>query len=609
MGRKFFLLFDFAFIDPHGVLKAKTAGLHFMDAELRPDDQVGLLTYTAFKGLVLHEYLTADHAKVRCLVDGFGLRHLVGRAENLTDFIYSADLQEQTAAPPGSVSPEREASASEGFFQRQARLQTGQSVDEGARQSYIDRARQFIESLDNFARVLRYIPGYKHIILFSGGLAQQVLFGRKGGAALGSWSNPDELAAQLSSYDSSQPDTGLRGDYTNMLQQFRASNSPVYTLDMSRTTMEADVTSNEGRGQAAREFDGADSLRQIASGTGGRFYANTVDHKKAMDNIQSITGAYYVLGYSVGEQWDGKFHKIKVRVSRKGCEVMAQGGYFSPKPFKEYTSFEKLLHATDLALSDVPQLQIPAEIPVQAMALTVKGQPQLAAFTRASTAVHGEVLAKKAEAYLLVLDESGEVAVIKRFKLALPEAKAGKDTLLPSFVLPANPGRYTCRIVLRNMETGQGARGSAAVVIPGTTSAPLVVDPPLLLAPDTRSLDLASSEEGLLSVVFAYDSNTYAPLVGAVPAGLKTLFAALRCSSTIPKPDLDISVSVQEAEAPSPAPIPVTILERSQDGPTTVFLLELATGELRAGRFILLVRATDKSGSNAASAKMEFVVK
>jgi VWFA-related protein len=603
LNRKFFLLFDFGFIDPRGIIKAKNAGLHFIDAELQPDDEVGLLTYTAFRGLVLHEYLTTDHRKIRRIVDEFGLRRLVGRAENLTDFIYTVDLEERAPTPGGQLSPV------EDFFQRQARLQTGQQVDEGAKQGYVIRARHLVESLDNFARVLRYIPGYKNIILFSGGLARQVLYGKKGGAVLDAWTTPEELAAQLSIYDSAQADSGLRGDFTSMLEQFKASNSPVYALDVSRSQKEADVAYNEGTGLVARELEGADSLRQFASGTGGKFYANTMDFKKIMGNIQDITGAYYVLGYSVSEKWDGKFHKIKVRVKRKGCDVMAQGGYFSPKPFKEYTSFEKLLHVTDLALSEVPQLRVPGDIPVAAMAVTVKGWPQLAAFTRASRAAQADILGKKTEAYLLLLDQNGEVAVIKRFKLALPDDKAGKETFFPSFLLTVKPGRYSCRIVLRNMETGQGARGSTSLVVPGAPSAPVVLDPPLLLTLDPQALDLAASEAGSLSVLFGYDANYYAPLVGDVPAGLNKLFAAMRCSSGGPNPDFEISASLQEAGAPAPTNVPVSVLKKTQDGQASLILAELGTGELRPGRYTLQVVAKEKSGPSAGSAIVDFVVK
>jgi len=603
MRRKFLLLFDLAFMDPRGILKAREAGLRFIDATLGPEDEVALMAYTPYRGLVLYEYLTLDHQRVRRLVEGLGLKKVTGRAENLTEYLYSRDLVEERTPRADEQTPE------ETFFERQARLQASQRVDEGVRLSYVDKAQDLITALDNLAVALRHLPGYKNVILFSEGIASQVLFGKRGGGTSGAGSTVGQLVQQMRDYDAAQADTGIRASFTHMLEQFRAANAPIFALDVSRSQNESGFGSAAaGPGSAGQELAGTDSLRQAASVTGGRFYANTVTKEHAAGDIQSVTGAFYVLGYSIGETWDGKFHKIKVRVKRKGCDVVAQGGYFSPKPFRDYTDFEKLLHVTDLALSDVPQFQPPREIPVTAMAVNVKGQPRLVAFAKARRAALDEVLANKAEAYLLLLDEAGEVSVVKRFKLDLPQDTAGKDTFFPTFLLPARPGRYTCRLVLRNMETGLGARGSASLVLPGTLGAPLTLDPPLLLTPDRRSLDLSAAEEGRLSVLFGYDADTYAPLTGDAPAGLSRVFVALRCTSDAPNPAIEVSASLGEANAATLAGVPVSVVGRSQDGPTALVLAEIATGELRPGRYTLRIEARDAAGRAAASV-VEFTVK
>ncbi len=610
MVRKFFLLFDFGFLDPRGVLRSKNAGLHFIDTQLRPGDEVGLLTYTTYRGLVLHEYFTPDHARLRRIVEGFGLRRLAGRAENLADFIYTEDLgRNPEPAPSGQA-----VNAAEDSFQRQARLQTGQQVDAGARQGYVDRARDFVESLQNFALVLRYIPGYKNVILFSGGIARQVLYGKRGGATLDAWMTPDQLATQMSAYDAAQADSGLRDDFSSMVREFRASNAPIYALDVSKIQKESDVTYGEGTGVTVREFDGSDSLRQIASESGGRFFATTVDYKKALEDIQDVTGAYYVLGYSVSEKWDGKFHKIKVKVKRPGCDVAAQGGYFSPKPFKEYTSFEKLLHVTDLALSDSPQLQVPAEMPVEAMALTAGGWTRLMAVGRASRDRMAGVIGKKAEAYLLLTDEKGDVVLIKKYRLDLPEKE--RQTYFPSFLVSAKPGRYTCRLVLRNMETGAGARGSAPLTVPAPAdpagaavpAGAIALDPPLLLTPDPQSLDLAGPEADSPSAVFSYDAGTHAPAVGRVPAGTARPFAALRCASNAEPGGLAVTASLLRGDALAGTPVPLSILKEDRKGPVALRLVEIETGALEPGHYLLEFAVSEKSGSPPVRAAAEFDV-
>ncbi len=603
LGRKFFLLFDFAFIDPRGVLRAKAAGLHFIDTELRHGDQVGLLTYTAFRGLVLHEYLTTDHKKIRRVVDGFGLKKVTGRAENLTDYVYSVDVSPDNEPTSAMLSPEEQ------FFQRQAQLQTGrgQRVDEGVRQGYVDRVRAFIDTLSNLAVVLRTIPGYKNFIVFSGGVARQVLYGQRSKPVVGASLTAEDFARQLRDFDAAQADTGLRDDFSKMVDEFKAANSPIYALDVSRSVKDSDVSFSEGVGRSAREFDGADSLRQMASGSGGRFFANTMDYKDSLADIQNVTGSYYVLGYSVSEKWDGKFHRIKVRVNRKGCDVAAQGGYFDPKPYKEYSSFEKLIHVTDLALSEEPQFQVPEEIPVSALPVTVDGTPRLLAFSRVSGSASAEVLGKRAEAYLLLCDEKGDIAAVKRFRLTYPEPPG--ETYFPSFLVAVKPGSYVCRMVLRNMDTGRGARGFFQVVVPEKPTVAPAFDSLLLLAEDPHSRDLAGSEGSSPSNLFGYDQNSYAPLVGDVPSGLSKLFAALRCSSGDPNQPLELSATLGNIASAGHSDVPVSVLKKSEGGLPRLLFLELATGELKPGRYTLTILAKGPAGESVPVTSADFVVK
>ena len=62
----------------------------------------------------------------------------------------------------------------------------------------------------------------------------------------------------------------------------------------------------------------------------GKYFGNIKNYENIMQEIHNTTGSYYVLGYYIDEKWDGRYHKIKVKVKRKGCEVRAQGGFFNP---------------------------------------------------------------------------------------------------------------------------------------------------------------------------------------------------------------------------------------------------------------------------------------
>jgi VWFA-related protein len=601
MNRKFFLFFDFAFIDARGILKAKEAALHFINTEVQPKDAIGLISYSAARSLTVHEYLTPDHEKVRQVIEGFGLRQVTGRAENLAQFVYSAEL-EDVPAEPGVERP-----LEQDFFDKLARLQLGQRIDEGRRQSYVDQARQFILTLNFLAKSLRYIPGYKNIVFFSGGIARNLIYGKKGVASVGEWQNVEELAQEMSAYDEAQADSGLRNNFTAALKEFKASNCPVYAVDVSRTLGEVDLQNPEGLSPAARELAGGDSLRQFAGDTGGKYFSNTMNTRDVMADIQTITSAYYVLGYTVNEKWDGKFHKIKVKVNRKGCNVFAQGGYFSPRPFRDYSSFEKLLHVIDLALSETPQLQVPAEVAVAAIPVLVKGWSQVAALARIPKPTMSDILGKKVEAFLLIFDKNGNLATIKRFQPVIPEAE--KDIYYPVIVFTAKPGQYTCRMILRNMETGRAARGTASLSFPDSSGVPLWLDPPLLLLPDTGAAELAASAEASLSGLFAYDAASYVPIIGTVPAGTGRLLAALRCTSGGMKTEFDITAALVETESQSRMEIPISVLSQIQDGPTRLYFLELSWGNPKPGSYTLYLVAKDREGAASAFTTANFDIR
>src|SRR5512143_2113766 len=121
-----------------------------------------------------------------------------------------------------------------------------------------------------------------------------------GGAVVGAWGTPEQLAQEMRNYDSAQADSGLRDDFSKMVREFKASNSPVYALDVSQAARDRDV-SDDGVNitASAREVLGTDSLRQVAGESGGQFFANTVEDDAFAAAVQRITGAYYVLGYAV----------------------------------------------------------------------------------------------------------------------------------------------------------------------------------------------------------------------------------------------------------------------------------------------------------------------
>ena len=217
------------------------------------------------------------------------------------------------------------------------------------------RARMYITQMTSLAQALRYVPGQKIFILFSKGIPYPLVYAKEGGFR-------QDLNADL------------RDAHEAMLAEFATSNIVVYPIE----TIELDpfklMTPESSRGAA--------TLRRIAKATGGEYLGVLNNPEGHFRKLQSLTAAYYVLGYPIGETWDGEYHKIKVEVKRPDCEVPAQAGYLNPKLFSEYTKIEKELHLVDIALSEKPVGQVPLRFPMTALLTGLGGEGGLCLLAR-----------------------------------------------------------------------------------------------------------------------------------------------------------------------------------------------------------------------------------
>lgn len=449
LNRKFFLLLDAYRNDAPGLKKARTTALHFINTQVQPTDELGLLTYSIGKGLVNHKPLTTDHKKIREAINAVKLF-------------------------PSITTWDRGATA-------------------------MDEAVDFTNSLNDFSVSLRYILGYKHIILFSAGLPRSL-------------------------FDSDDP--RLRFGHEKLAKELASSSTHIYTVD---TQGARDIL--EGR-----DLKGDDSLRRLSDLTGGQHFPN-VDYRKAISQgIQKTTGNYYVLGYYIGETWDGKYHEIKVKVGRKGVKVQAQKGYFNPQIFSKLSKLEKRHHLLDLARNPSPYSGLPKEIPALARIWGDSKSSAVLYLTEIVSSDVEEILNEKSEFFTLVYNEEG--ILLAEGKKDLDFTKDPLERICIYVSIPQPPGKYDYISILRNKKTGASAKAEYTVVIPEGKNSQAVLSGPVLFVPGRSalclSLEIMSSEAETattdfnLSTITPQLEGSVSPLIAELSNDTSRLYAVFR---------------------------------------------------------------------------------
>ena len=582
--RKFFLLLDFAFNNQQGVTKSKEAALHFIDTEIMPDDQVGLLSYSMLKGLSIHETMTTNHQKVRKALQALDAKAIAGRAEDIEEEYWRRATEDSAGGESSSF--------------------------DWRRQESKNLAQNFVLKMTTLAKAFRSIPGQKHFILFSAGIPSSLLYGNQAGTPQGS------ASGGRSRFDAG--DYVLRTQYEEMLKGLNSANCAIHTFDTREAAMVSSLFAYDeqtfGVGRRSRDIftwegvsqtnqlifkddkiTGGYSLQRLSKTTGGNYYSNIRKYRENLEQVQNLTSSYYVLGYYINEQWDGRYHEIKVEVKRKGCEVRAQAGYFNPKPFREYSDLEKQLHLLDLALTERPLFQTPQRFPVAALSYAIGDKTRLQVLSKIPAETVETFLGKRVELVSLVFDEKENLVSLERTEADLTKYR-GMDVFYTS-ATSLQPGQYQCRFILRDLNSGNAAVGTARASVAKKASLGLSLHSPLLLIPESNFAYLEPVATKKIEItawknMYPYDRAQYSPLIGEARKGTTKLFAVVPCSITgLVLPEIVVTAYLVNSASGERIPLPGSIMDRTQKENGEVQFLELLLENIPPGKYTLYLHA------------------
>ncbi|MEN6311568.1 MAG: hypothetical protein ABFD80_08555, partial [Acidobacteriota bacterium] len=357
---------------------------------------------------------------------------------------------------------------------------------------------------------------------------------------------------------------------------------------------------------------GRETLEKLTTTTGGKYFGNIDMYEKTMGEVQNITGSYYVLGYSISEQADGRFHDIKVAVKRKGCEVRAQAGYFSPKPYREYSRLDKQLQLFDIALNEHSAFRAPVSLSMTALSFARGGEAGLEILAHLPGNVTQTLSGDRVEFVTIIFDQRGDVRDVRRLE-ADPAPHRGRALVFGAGT-SLKPGEYSCRLVIRDLQTGLSLVASTRARVGAPPAAAPQFDTPLLLVQEAGTAFLEADAKGESRLpswrdVYSFDRLIYSPATGAVPRFNRKILILLPYSVEAEKSaDMGFSVSLVQSASGVKIPVACGLAGKTRNGARETARLELPIDGLEPGDYLLYIFAEDRASQARGHVQTAFTV-
>jgi VWFA-related protein len=220
------------------------------------------------------------------------------------------------------------------------------------------------------------------------------------------------------------------------------------------------------------------NLAELAEGTGGFLIANTNDLRKPLAQLMEDVRTHYELSYApASSNYDGRFRKIEVKLTRPGLRVQTRNGYYA-LPKLAGSTIEPFELA---ALSAINARPLPANRRYLAAALRLRGNEQFSRYAIqfevpiADLMVTGSADGKTARLHVsmlaLVKDETGQVVrkVSRDVYADVPQERLAdyrKGNVTYGQQIDLAGGRYTLETAVVDHEGSAAAARRSALLAP-----------------------------------------------------------------------------------------------------------------------------------------------
>ncbi|TAK14019.1 MAG: VWA domain-containing protein [Acidobacteria bacterium] len=305
-NRVFVFVFDLAHLSADGYKRSRSAVESFLKDGALPTDMIGILS----GGTMLNNKIDSDKAALLKAMDSMKGPNQA-RYNDLRAWPRLIDDAEALAVARGNEGTIN-AVVLRACGERPEECNSGKGGNEVVRQQVEAKGREFasqshrdaqlsLAAMATLANGLGRFPGRKQVVLFSDGFLTTELESQLKAVV--------EIAAKNNVRFSTLDSRGLNRDPRS--QNFMNDQPLTAAGDMSPVTFDSN----------------SDAMSSIAIDTGGEFLMNRNDLRPALDIVATMSGNFYVLGYSPEKPMDGSYRKIDVKVTRPGLTVRARRGY------------------------------------------------------------------------------------------------------------------------------------------------------------------------------------------------------------------------------------------------------------------------------------------
>jgi len=428
----------------------------------------------------------------------------------------------------------------------------------------------------DLTQALKYIPGNKSLIIFTG--------------------------------------RNLGPNASKLGKKFASANTPVYTVNTRNWLRERVLTLSVKKKHLWTDHP----LQDLALASGGKYFADIKDVETISREVQSLTGNFYVLGYYIDESWDGKYHQIKVDVNKPGLQVLAQHGYFNPRPFTELSDFQKQLHLFDLIFTDKYSSSGLLDIPIAPLFISGEEEMNCVLLSQITVNEKTGVPPSMVEIFALLFNEDQKV--VKEMNGEIDFSPFDNEILVPYFLANLPAGKYESRIVARDKETGQASVGKAAFNIPDKSSAEIVLTSPLLFAVGPKSqvfkFSKKKSQKGKdkdlsLENVYKYVPKNHSLVVREIGSEIKNLLAVLPVTfAGGPAPEFEFIVRLHPKPEGEAIVLPMEIIDvQAIRDNKDIMMIEMRLPDLVPGEYELEIEAIEKNTSASFSVRRTLKMK